>query len=245
MLNRVLLILLFSQVLIAEAELGSAEIKVGNFSAKNTSEIQQEWEALSFRGIEKPTSYSLSIDERGIQTVHARTQGGASGWIRKLDIDPEQYPIIRWSWKVSSILPKGDMYTKAGDDYPARLYLLFEYEPNRVGWAERLARKAISLIYGETPPGSSVNYIWANKYPEGTYSPNAFTDSARMWAVEGGAVNVGKWRYYSRNILDDYIKLFGYKPPRLIGIAIMSDADNTGGTVEAWFGDIILSSGLM
>lgn len=36
--------------------------------------------------------------------------------------------------------------------------------------------------------------------------------------------------------------MFGTDPPEAEAIAIMTDTDNTGGTAEAWYGDIILST---
>lgn len=41
----------------------------------------------------------------------------------------------------------------------------------------------------------------------------------------------------------DYRTLFGSDPPEAEAIAIMSDSDNTGGTAEAWYGEILLATG--
>ncbi len=218
-----------------------SSITVGDFSKQSSSAILKQWRPLIFKGIDKQTTYRLEVDDRGVQVVHAHASASASGWVRKMNVDLEQYPVVQWSWKVSSVLAKGDMHTKAGDDYPARLYLLFDYDPEKASWIEKMARSAASLFYGDEPPGSSLNYIWSSIYPVNSHANNAYTDKAKMWAVEGGKKNVGKWRFYSRNVLADYRLLFGYSPPRLVGIAIMSDTDNTLEEVDAWFGDIRFS----
>lgn len=39
-------------------------------------------------------------------------------------------------------------------------------------------------------------------------------------------------------MLDDYKRAFGRAPGRITAIAIMTDTDNTGAAVEAYYGDI-------
>jgi hypothetical protein len=41
-----------------------------------------------------------------------------------------------------------------------------------------------------------------------------------------------------RNIVEDYRKAFGEEPPMISGVAIMTDTDNTGESVTAYYGDI-------
>jgi len=221
----------------------SVKIKVGDFSGLDKSIINKQWQSLKFPNIKKLTRYRLvkvNINGVSTQVVKAKTEGGASGWIRKLNVDPAKYPILTWSWKVSGIYKKGNMLEKKGDDYPARLYVVFKYEPARASWTEKLTRGMAKLLYGKAPPGSSINYLWANRYPAGKTVPSAFTNSAMMVAVEGGEKYVGKWRHYRRNIYQDYQRLFGYKPPPVVGIAIMTDGDNTGSSMTSWYGDISL-----
>jgi hypothetical protein len=49
-----------------------------------------------------------------------------------------------------------------------------------------------------------------------------------------------QWRDYERNIRADYEKVFGEVPGALVGIAVMTDSDNTKSTVLAHYGDISL-----
>ncbi len=88
---------------------------------------------------------------------------------------------LSWRWKVANTYPHGDARHKAGDDYPARVYVAFEFQPERAGFFERAKRKAVEVLFGETPPA-------------------------------------------------------------IVGIAIMSDADNTGEQATAWYGDLVLTA---
>ena len=46
--------------------------------------------------------------------VKAVAEASASGLTREIKINPKEYPIIQWRWKVTNILKKGDGYRKEG-----------------------------------------------------------------------------------------------------------------------------------
>jgi hypothetical protein len=83
-------------------------------------------------------------------------------------------------------------------------------------------------MYGEYPPQSSLNYVWASKEDQGSIIVSPYTDRAMMVLLQKGAKNVGTWQGQEINIVDDYQKAFGSKPPGRARIAIMNDSDNTG-----------------
>ena len=61
-------------------------------------------------------------------------------------------------------------------------------------------------------------------------------------AVDSGSENLGEWQHFERNIYEDYVEIYGEEPPKIGGIAIMTDSDDTGGSARAWFGDILFRS---
>lgn len=218
-------------------------IRVGNFS---TSDLKQRlpvgWEELFFKNIDVHTKYGL-VDEKGQVVVKAESGMSSSGLIKKMPIKPADYPVIHWSWKVSNVYEKGDVKTKSGDDYPARIYITFAYEPEEASFLEAAKFNFVKMIYGEYPPASAINYIWANKARKGTITPNPFTNKTMMIVVESGPDKTGQWLSYSRNVVEDYKLAFGESPPPISGVAIMTDSDNTGESATGWYGDIILSKG--
>jgi hypothetical protein len=170
--------------------------------------------------------------------VRAESRAGASGLTREVSISPKEYPIVAWRWKVDNVIAAGDLTKKQGDDYAARLYITFAYEPDKVRWSRKAKYQAGRLLFGNIPI-AAINYIWDRAAPVGTVAPNAFTDFVRMIVVESGAVNVDRWMDEERNLYDDYKRAFGGEPPKVNGVAIMTDTDNTGETATAYYGDIV------
>jgi hypothetical protein len=215
---------------------------IGKFSAAGTDrEIPAGWEPLTFEKIDQHTRYRLVRDNE-TTVIKAKSDSSASGLIRKMRIDPRQYPFIQWRWKATGIYENGDVTRKSGDDYPARLYIAFEYDPEKAGFFERAKFNIIEKIYGEYPPAGVINYIWASRAAKGRIVPNAYTDRAQMIVLQSGRENTNTWVSESRNILTDYRVAFGQEPPMIQGIAIMTDSDDTGESAVTYYGDIMMKS---
>lgn len=216
-------------------------VSVGNFSGATLSgDLPEHWDPLTFEDIEQHTRYSL-VSDGNITVIEADSNGSSSGLTRKITIDPQEYPVISWRWKIANIYQKGDVSRKSGDDYPARIYITFAYDPEKVGFWDKVKFNSIKLLYGEYPPINAINYIWASKAPKGMTIPNPYTDRVKMIVVESGDDQALEWISEKRNILQDYRDAFGEDPPRISGVAIMTDSDNTGETAKAWYGDIVFS----
>lgn len=217
-------------------------LRVGNFSgAKAGGAYPDSWEPLTFEKIDAHTQYEL-VEDQDTVVLKAESSDSSSGLVREIAIDPAQYPIVEWRWKVNNVLQKGDVTQKAGDDYPARIYITFAYDKDKVGVLERAKYRAARLLYGEYPPLGAINYIWANQARIGTVVPNPYTDRVQMVVLQSGTEKVGEWVTESHNVYDDYIIAFGEEPPMIQGVAVMTDTDNTHESAVAWFGDIVFRS---
>ncbi len=212
-------------------------LEIGKFSA--TSEgaaLPDGWKPLTFTKIQKQTQYEV-IKDGGRMVVKAVSEASASGLTKAVQINPKEYPVVRWQWKVENLLMTSDATRKDGDDYPARLYITFEYDPDKVSVGKKLKYKAGQVLFGDIPIGA-INYVWERKAPVGAIIDNAYTDFVKMVVVESGPQNLGMWIDESRNIYEDYKKAFGEEPPLINGVAIMSDTDNTKERAIAYYGDI-------
>lgn len=217
------------------------ELVVGSFSDLDPAQgLPDHWEKMAFPTIERRTSYSL-IRANDRTVIQAVSKASASGLIRYYKGSADRFPWIGWQWKVDHVLKKGDVHTKQGDDYAARIYVAFEFSPEGKSWWQRMRYKAANLAAGGKLPGSALNYIWANKAPRGSVVNNPYTDQTKMIVLQSGDASAGQWITEKRNLVDDYRAAFGRKPPPIMGIAIMTDTDNTGESTTAWYGDIRLS----
>jgi DUF3047 family protein len=222
---------------VARAESPST-IEVGKFSSWMVGQAMPDgWKPLTFKKIPKHTSYEV-VKDGGVTIVKAVSEASASGLIKPVVIDPKEFPVVRWRWKIDNVLQRSDVALKEGDDYPARLYITFEYDPDRVSFGKKLKFKAGQALFGDIPI-AALNYIWETKTPVGTIVENAYTDFAKMVIVESGTQKVGMWIDEEWNIYEDYKKAFGEEPPMINGVAIMSDTDNTKEQATAYYGDIV------
>jgi len=192
----------------------------------------ERWAPLKFPEIDRHSIYSTGKCGKASCLLMA-SDNSASGLVLKESFNVCQYPIIKWRWKISNIYRKGDSSKKEGDDYPARLYILFSYDENRASLGKQLKYNMVKLIYGQYPPDSSISYIWSNKPSNKPFIINAYTDEARMIPVSAGNALINTWQEYSVNIVQDYTMAFGKQPPSTASLAVMCDADNTHESAQA------------
>lgn len=214
-----------------------ADTRITPFSTM--TDLDDGWEPLEFPKIDRHTSYRL-VEEDGTQVIEASTDNSASGLIARLDLEPGESLMLKWRWKVSNVFDQGDARKKSGDDYPARIYVAFEFEPEKASWFERAKRKTVATVFGEELPGNAINYIWANRLPQGETVANPYAEETMMIAVTSGNGQAGEWVTVERDLVADYRAAFGEEPPPIRGVAIMSDSDNTGESATAWYGDLEL-----
>jgi hypothetical protein len=225
-MNAILLILLLSP----------PAFPVGTFSALEPGVARiPGWEPLTFGSGFAPTEYAL-VREGGRVVVRADSRASASGLVRRMDVDLAKFPILEWSWRIARVHPGGDATRRNGDDYPARVYVTFAFDPD-APLTDRMAHRAASALFGEVP-FRAINYIWANRLPKGRHVPNPYTSSVCMIAVQSGNGQAGTWQHEWRDMFADYRLCFGRDPVGVNGIAIMTDSDNTNGSTTAWYGDV-------
>jgi hypothetical protein len=184
---------------------------VGEFEAGDLT----GWELKRFHG---ETHYAL-LPGGDEQCLRAQSDGTASGLVKKVRVHIEKTPYLNWSWKVESVLSGLDETTKKGDDYPARIYLVFS--GGTLFWKTR-----------------ALNYVWAGGQPAGTSWPNAYTSNAVMVAVESGAGKLGQWVHEKRDVRADLRRYLNGDIKRVDALAIMTDTDDSGRGATACYGEI-------
>lgn len=138
-------LLIFGALLAALESAGDSPsvLEVGRFSTSRPGSAQTDgWKPLTFKKIPKPTAYEL-VSDGTVVVVKARSEAAASGLTKEVKIDPALFPVVQWRWKVENVLVHSDVTRKSGDDYPARLYITFEYDPEKVSLGRNLSTRPV------------------------------------------------------------------------------------------------------
>lgn len=216
------------------------EEKIVAFSKGESGSLPEGWEPLIIHRNKKLTEYALISDQQGQRVLHARAASASSGLMQKLDIDPMQESQLNWQWRISRLVETADNYDRMREDSPARIILGFDGNKDDLPFADQILFETARLLTGRDFPYATLMYIRGRKAPVGTVISNARSSRVKMIVVATGEEGIGEWHAFSRDIVADYEQAFGEKPGRLIGIGVLTDTDNTGETVETWYGDIKL-----
>jgi hypothetical protein len=176
------------------------------------------WEEKSFEG---NSEYSFVEADSG-KVLRASTNGKASGLFKEVSVDLTKTPWINWSWKIENTFKNNNERSKEGDDYAARIYVVVSG----------------GFFFWDT---KALNYVWASHEPKESVWPNAYTNNARLLAVQSGDSLARKWLKEKRNVREDIKLMFGEDVTRIDVIAVMVDGDNTGQSATSYFGDIYFS----
>lgn len=199
------------------------------------------WRTWVINRTKKETVYDLVRESAGGPVVlHAISNGSASGLMQRLDIDPGAQPIVTWRWRVSELIIGADSQDRYSEDSAVRLMLFFDGDRATLPFREQLLMETAELLSGQQVPFATLMYVWENRLPIDTVLANSFSGQIKLIVAGSGFDRLGRWHNVERNFVRDYERAFGRPPGRLVGVGIMTDTDNTGEAIEAFYGDIVL-----
>lgn len=203
-----------SSPLISHADENS-KIFIGEFSKANLN----NWEEKVFTGKSK---YQLvRLNERIV--LKSEANASASGLFKKVRVDLTQTPFLNWSWQIEKAHPPLEERTKQGDDYAARIYLVVD--------GGLLFWKSIAL-----------NYVWSSSQTiESTWPSSYAVKNVMLVAQRTNDHPLSTWYKEKRNVYNDFKNIFEKEITHIDAVAIMTDSDNSGGDVKAYYGDIFFS----
>lgn len=169
---------------------------------------------------DRPTRYEVVEDEDRGRVLRARSERSASAFWRGLDLDPAGANVVSWVWKVDkSLVGNNREKSKNGDDYAARVMILFSLEVL-------------------SPDTEAICYVWAAEEPVGIVFWNPYAEKVVTIVLQSGDERSGEWVHEQRNFVKDFRAAFGRNPEMVSAIALMVDTDNTETTATAWFDDL-------
>ena len=228
----------------ALAVAAAASAAIAPFSAAAPGgELPPAWRRMPLPNV-APAEIALVADA-GATVLRVRAAAGTSSAVHALDVSAEGARLA-WRWKIDRVVDGGDLARRVGDDYAARVYVTFDVPLARLPFATRARIHLARLFYGAELPAAALCYVWDNRHPPGTTAWNAYSEQVRMVVVESGNAKAGQWVAEARDVAADFRAAFGARlpgaVPRVNGIAVSADTDQTRETVTAWFGDLRLEA---
>jgi len=141
------------------------------------------------------------------------------GFKKEIKLSVKEYPYVHWSWQARTLPKGGDVRKGDTDDQAGQLYLLFPRFPAKVN----------TRILG---------YLWENETPKGTMGTSTAWSKAKYVVVRDKTDPLGNWHTESRNVYEDYKKLFEEEPPELGSVSVYINSQHTGSEAEIIFGPI-------
>lgn len=201
------------------------------------SDKQVGWVHQPFSRLKRDTAYTL---EEGNTVLRASAEGAASLYVAAIKPPVTAPAILSWRWKTDALVAGADNREKNKEDAPLRVIVAFDGDPANLPEAEQKRMKRAKALSGRTPPYATLMYIWSDKVAPGTVIPSAHTGQIKMIAVASGSEGLGAWQSVKRNLAEDYRRAYGAAPGRLLGVAVMTDTDNTNGSATGYYADLKL-----
>ena len=230
--------LLGSTAIVAELSYESGElVEAARFSEGRAGEALLGWDRFIVSPFSGKSEYAL-VESNPAVVLEGRADGSASGFYRRIRIDPARHPMIEWRWRVLQTPARVDPRVPGRDDSPARVIIAFHGDMKRLDLGEKFALRLYKALTGEKMPYAIIMYSWSSDAPVGTIIANDHTGKIQTIVVENGGDRIGEWRELRRNVLEDYRIAFGEEPWDIVAVGVMTDAKNTNEKASAEFGDI-------
>lgn len=217
-----------------------AQEELPKFSAGVSQQgLPDGWHFYRIAPYKKNTVYRLE-SYQGKTVLSANSKTSASGLAVKLRPRQASNLWLNWEWKVLTALPEADNAESSRDDAPLRILVAFDGNKSKLPLKEKMNFEMANLISGQEMPFATLMYIWSGKSPVDTVISNAHTSRIKMIVVDSGWSDLGQWRKHQRDLTADYKRAYGEAPGEVIGIALLTDTDNTKSETRALYGDIEL-----
>jgi hypothetical protein len=193
---------------------GGDRMSVADFSrGVDNRGIPNEWQLKEKAG---RADFAV-VNSDGLSALRMCSTNASFSFQRMIQVDLKQYPILSWKWKVTRLPNGGDFRKTKTDDQAAQLFVAFSRT-------------------------RAIVYIWDTTAPAGlmTDAPSPPFMSIKAVVVRTGPADLGKWLTETRNVYEDYRRLYGAtdNPPVVSGMRLQINSQHTQSVAESWFADV-------
>lgn len=186
-------------------------VSIGDFSSDLSRPLPAGWQLKEKSG----KAEIAVVRDDGLAAVRFRSADTSFSLQKEVHVDLRQYPVLTWKWKVTKLPAGGDFRKSRTDDQAAQLFVAFS--------------KTKAIVY-----------IWDTTAPRGlmeSTSPVPFI-TVKVVVLESGPARTGRWVTESRNVYEDYRKLFNTEPQSVNGMRLQINSQHTGTSAESYFADV-------
>lgn len=221
---------------------GPARATLTAFSGNTPgSTMPAPWQHQPLRGV-PPNRYALVADQ-ATTVLRIEVDGSASSLVHAVPANLRDARTLRWRWRTDALPVAARLGERDGDDFAARLYVMFDYPLERLGLADRIALRLARALHGPSVPAAAICYVWNATPAPAEVIASPFTGRVRMMVARSGPP--GRWHEERRDLDRDFKLAFGEEHgagrAALMAIALAADGDQTGAAFSTGFGDIELS----
>jgi len=195
------------------------------------------WAHQPLSKLKRDTVYTLAQEE-GRAVLRGAADRSASAYVALLKPAADLPAVLSWRWKTDALVPGADNRDKSREDAPLRVIVAFDGDPATLPEAEQKRFKRAKNLSGRDLPYAMLMYIWSEQVAVESLIPSAHTSQLKMLVVASGASGLGQWQSVRRNVAEDYRRAYGAEPGRVLGVAVMTDTDNTGAKAVGQYADI-------
>lgn len=155
------------------------------------------------------------VRDEGVPAIRLTSANSSFSLQKEVKVNLRESPVLTWKWKITKLPTGGDFRKAETDDQAAQLFLAFS--------------KTRAIVY-----------IWDTSAPQGTIGDAAapFFMSIKAVVVRSGARDSGRWITESRNVYEDYKKLFQEEPGPVAGVRLQINSQHTGTSAESYIADV-------
>jgi hypothetical protein len=224
---RILLVLLLiasslSAILMSPSESAckdSPSITIDFIGPAEKSGIPAPWKLRVNEG----TAYAEVMTDGSGPALYLRSSNSSFSLERELVLDVIEFPYFNWTWKALTIPIRGDLRKRSHNDQVLQILVAFD-------------------------GGKIMSYVWDSNAPEGTITDESIGIplfvTVKVIVVKTGISDMGKWLTMTRNIRDDYKKIFNEEPRKLRGIRVQTNSQYTGDCAEGLVKRLVFSKSL-
>ena len=199
--------------------------------------IIEDWKAYKVGAIGLPAQWAAQnwgtpnyqnikiVDDDGRRALHMKSVNDSTTINREVKgkVHLKDTPILEWEWKSIVLRDGGKSCKKASDDQAGQIFVVWPRFPEQVR----------SRVIG---------YVWDTTQPVGTICKSEKTGTVTYVVVRSGSGDLNKWVAETRNVVEDFKKIYGEAPedPAILSVSI--DSNDTGTTSEAMIGAIRFKS---